>query len=207
MAAGSQALSHHIRPLHQYMEAAHGMALIFVMALQVLPVILNIRQYSARLEFFRSLAEDVHTLQVQHYPPTINECFVHRSFSKPHMYMHASICLQVKCVCMFMQGVCNFVDTGKEPITSVEGLTQALGQLEGEEHIGSQGIQLYDTDHVIGPKGMTISTLQAHQKANRSAVAVLYGAVGTPGFKELHDTLVQSASSGEHSPKLPLGIT
>lgn len=75
MEAGSQALSHHIRPLHQYMEAAHGMALIFVMALQVLPVILNIRQYSARLEFFRSLAEDVHTLQVQHYPPTINDCF------------------------------------------------------------------------------------------------------------------------------------
>ena len=101
---------------------------------------------------------------------------------------------------MSMQGLCNFVDTGKEPITSVEGLTEALGKLEGEERIGSQGIQLYDTDHVIGPKGMTISTLQAHQKANRSAVAVLYGAVGTPGFKELHDTLVQSASSGEPSP-------
>ena len=42
--------------------------------------------------------------------------------------------------------------------------------------------------------------LQAHQRANSTAVAILYGAAGSPGFKELHDTLMQSVERGKRSP-------
>ena len=95
-----------------------------------------------------------------------------------------------------MQGMCNYVDIGGQPITGPEGLSEALKGLEGGAQSMGQGIQLYETDHVLAPEGMTIAALLAHQKASRPAVAVLYGAPGTPGFKEMHSILMQVASSG-----------
>ena len=76
-----------------------------------------------------------------------------------------------------------------------------LGKLGGDTLAETdQSTQLYEADHVIAPKGMTVSMLQAHQRANSTAVAILYGAVGSPGFKELHDTLMQSVERGKRSP-------
>ena len=60
---------------------------------------------------------------------------------------------------------------------------------------------------MIAPKGMTVSVLQAHQRANSTAVAILYGAVGSPGFKELHDTLMQSVERGEKSPAFSASLS
>ncbi len=97
---------------------------------------------------------------------------------------------------MLMQGACNVVDIGGELVTTAEGLDKALKGLAGEAQNGGLGIQLYETDHVLAPEGMTIATLLAQQKASRPAVAVLYGAPGTPGFKELHAALMQAASTG-----------
>lgn len=97
---------------------------------------------------------------------------------------------------MLLQGACNFVDIGGELITNAEGLCRALKALEGKERIADRRIQLYETDHVLAPEGMTIATLLAHQRAGRTAVAVLYGAPGTPGFKDLHGALMQSALAG-----------
>ena len=97
---------------------------------------------------------------------------------------------------MLLQGACNFVDIGGELITSVKGLSRAVKTLEGTEQIGGQGVQLFETDHVLAPEGMTIATLLARQKASRTATAVLYGAPGTSGFKELHGALMQSTLAG-----------
>ena len=110
-------------------------------------------------------------------------------------------CLHVMKGGMHVQGVCNFVDLGGERLTEAEALVAALRKLAGESLSGAEhGSQLYEADHVIAPKGMTVSMLQAHQRANSTAVAILYGAVGSPGFKELHDTLMQSAERGKRSP-------
>ena len=99
------------------------------------------------------------------------------------------------------EGVCNFVEIGGEHLTDSEALVTALGKL-GVQSLSEtyQSSQLFEADHVMAPKGMTISMLQAHQIANSTAVAILYGAVGSPGFKDLHDTLMQSAEHGRRSP-------
>lgn len=97
---------------------------------------------------------------------------------------------------VLMQGACSFVDIGGEHIASAEGLGKALKGLKGGAQDGAKSVQLYETDHVLAPAGMTFANLLAHQKASRPAVAVLYGAPGTPGFKELHDALMQAASTG-----------
>ena len=120
--------------------------------------------------------------------------------------MHAIACLS-KPFCLHVQGICNFVDVGGEPIHEAEGVGRALQALEGNEQSRRQGIQLFETDHVLAPEGMTIATLLEHQKAGRTAVAVLSGAPGTPGFKELHDALLQGASAGtrRHLASCPAG--
>ena len=93
------------------------------------------------------------------------------------------------------------VDLGGEHPTESEALVTALKQLGGESLSETyQSSQLYGADHVIAPKGMTVSMLQARQRANSTVVAILYGAMGSPGFKELHDTLMQGVERGERSP-------
>lgn len=106
--------------------------------------------------------------------------------------LHPSVC--TLSFGLHAQDACNFVDVGGQQITEAERLSEALRSLERE---GSQFVQLFETDHVVAPKGITSVALQAQQKANRTAVAVLYGAVGTPGFKGLHETLMQSALTGD----------
>ena len=88
------------------------------------------------------------------------------------------------------------MEIGGELITGAEGLGKVLEALKGEAQDGGQGNQLFETDHVLAPEGMTIANLLAQQKTSRPAVAVLYGAPGTPGFKELHTALMQAASTG-----------
>ena len=53
------------------------------MAAQVLPVILNIRLSSARLEFFRSLAQTVQTPEVQ-----VKSCTPIKATSHQHTAFH-----------------------------------------------------------------------------------------------------------------------
>ena len=109
---------------------------------------------------------------------------------------------------MPLQGVCNFVEIGGEHPTNSDALVTALGKL-GRESLSQtyMSSQLYEADHVIAPKGMTISMLQAHQRANSTAIAILYGAVSSQGFKELHDTLMQSVERGKRSPSCSASST
>ncbi len=48
------------------------------MDVQVLPVVLNIRLYSARLEFFRSLAQAVQAPEVEALLPTSHLCTLYQ---------------------------------------------------------------------------------------------------------------------------------
>lgn len=53
--------------------------------MQILPVVLNIRHYSARLEFFRSLAEAAQPPKVQIYP-ALKTC---KALSKQACYFYS----------------------------------------------------------------------------------------------------------------------
>ena len=101
------------------------------------------------------------------------------------------------------QGTCNFVDIEGQHVTEAGQLAEASSILEEKGQSGKGSIQLFETDHMVAPKGMTIATLQGNQRSNRTAAAVLYGAFGTPGFKELHEALMQSVSTGNENATYP----
>ena len=179
------------------------------LVLQVLPVMLNIRHYSAQLEFFRSLAEERQTPQVD-YLLAINyractDCHYNNTeglamLTFPRRWKLQGPVPACHKMAICVQGLCNFVDLRGEHLTESEVLVTALRKLGGESLSEAYpGSQLYGADHVIAPKGMTVSMLQAHQRANSTAVAILYGAVGSPRFKELHDTLMQSVERGKRA--------
>ena len=88
------------------------------------------------------------------------------------------------------------MDIEGQHVTEAGQLAEALSTLEEKGQSGKGSIQLFETDHMVAPKGMTIATLRGKQRSNRTAAAVLYGAFGTPGFKELHEALMQGVSTG-----------
>ena len=80
---------------------------------------------------------------------------------------------------------------GGQVVNTTQQLAAALS------HRGSgqrSGAQLQPFDHVLAPAGETLQKTQAGLEEGTALAAVLYGAIGTPCFAQLHAQLLAAAA-------------
>ena len=82
----------------------------------------------------------------------------------------------------------------------VANTTQQLADLLAAASTSRQQrstLQLQPFDHILAPAGATAQAMQAQLEEGTARLAVLYGAIGTACFEQLHAHLLAVAAEGE----------
>ena len=89
-----------------------------------------------------------------------------------------------------LQDTCCFVDISGQQVNTTHGLAQALAEGRGEQALP---VQLQPFDHILAPEGATVRGVQTAVAEGTAQVAVLYGAIGTACFSQMHQQLLDAA--------------